>query len=800
MAKGRSAISKSMAHKNTRAPAQHVSGLSSSKSASKRKNETVKFGSLSRKQKNDLKEYGTLIPDDFQDDEEDEENDNAESGEEGGPTKRRRRVVYEEDLDREMEEGQVQFESEEDEEEGDDEEEETWQKPSAYSQLVGSLQKTSKNQTFYARIKREQEGFEDEDSDGDDEDEEEQEVHDENDMAVNDAEEENEEEEKDEEVEEEDDGEGIIDEEEKQDQIMVGDESSDEEEGREEDPFSRHFTDDQPKEFDQKISLIEDKKWNAQTFEDDALKDVVGYTAVPDKSIKESKPVTDLVEAKVRGRLAKLWKKANKNVLDSEDESRVFTPLQDRLFQQFNEYRDVMYCNRSLDNADEIRNAYVLHALNHIHKTRDRIMRNTNKITKAQTDNIDIGDIRDQGFTRPKVLIVVPFRNSVVDIVDMMIKLSGSEQQENKKRFYDEYKLREKEEQDDTKPADFLATFKGNIDDHFRLAIKFTRKSMKFYSDYYAADMIIASPLGLRMMIGAEGDKKQDFDFLSSIELVIFDQASTFLMQNWEHVEHIFQFLNRIPLDTHGCDISRIKNWYLDKKATYLRQTLVFSEFLTPEFNAIFNKYFKNVAGKLKIKQKVEDGSILDVIPQVQQTFTRVDTTSLAAMDDTRFKYFVEKTLPGLRKSAIMQSHTLIFIPSYFDFVRIRNYFEDNMYSYEPLCEYTTPKGITRARGQFFHGRTSFLLYTERVHFFRRLNIRGTFHVVFYGLPDHPQFYNEVVNFLGLKFNEASAAEEATFSCTALFSRYDHLKLERIVGTERAQKMCTAQKNVFMFA
>lgn len=148
-----------------------------------------------------------------------------------------------------------------------------------------------------------------------------------------------------------------------------------------------------------------------------------------------------------------------------------------------------------------------------------------------------------------------------------------------------------------------------------------------------------------------------------------------------------------------------------------------------------------------------------------------------------------------------MQAHTLFFIPSYFDFVRIRNYLEDNKYDYEPCCEYTSGSGIARARAQFFHGRTKFILYTERIHFFRRYNIRGTYHVVFYGLPEHPQFYTEVVDFLGLKINDqASAAEEATFSCTALFSKYDFLKLERIVGTDRAKNMCTAQKNVFHFA
>lgn len=54
-------------------------------------------------------------------------------------------------------------------------------------------------------------------------------------------------------------------------------------------------------------------------------------------------------------------------------------------------------------------------------------------------------------------------------------------------------------------------------------------------------------------------------------------------------------------------------------RAKYLRQTLVFADFLTPEFNALFNKHMKNVSGKLKVKHTYEEGSIMDVIPQVQQ-------------------------------------------------------------------------------------------------------------------------------------------------------------------------------------
>lgn len=51
------------------------------------------------------------------------------------------------------------------------------------------------------------------------------------------------------------------------------------------------------------------------------------------------------------------------------------------------------------------------------------------------------------------------------------------------------------------------------------------------YADFYSADIIISSPLGLRMIVGAEGEAERDYDFLASLEVVILDQADIFLMQ-----------------------------------------------------------------------------------------------------------------------------------------------------------------------------------------------------------------------------------------------------------------------------
>lgn len=187
-------------------------------------------------------------------------------------------------------------------------------------------------------------------------------------------------------------------------------------------------------------------------------------------------------------------------------------------------------------------------------------------------------------------MVVLPHRHQALLFANHLFRLTPDSQHHNKSRFYTEYGSPEDNvngEQttitiDPTLPTDHQLTFAGNIDDCFRIGFKFSRKSVRIFSEFYSSDLIIASPLGLRTLIGSEGlvflfdwililasissDKKRDFDFLSSIELVIVDQVDVLSMQNLDHLDHLMAHLNRIPKESHGCDFSRMKSWYLDGK------------------------------------------------------------------------------------------------------------------------------------------------------------------------------------------------------------------------------------------
>lgn len=240
----------------------------------------------------------------------------------------------------------------------------------------------------------------------------------------------------------------------------------------------------------------------------------------------------------------------------------------------------------------------------------------------------------------------------------------------------------------------------------------------------------------------------------------------------------------------------------MDNKAKNFRQIIALAAFNTPELNTLFYNQSKNWAGKVKISANYS-GAIQELALKVKQTFSRLESLSFASDPDARFTYFTTAIVPSLTRRAKDSTGTVIFIPSYLDFVRVRNYFSTSpatsSLSFGSISEYTSVKDVARARSHFFSGRHSILLYTERAHHFRRYQLRGVRKVIMYSLPDNPIFYKEIVSgYLSRSVREGKL-EPGEGSARVIFSKWDLLKLERIAGTDRVGKMVKEKGDTFDF-
>ncbi|KAL2923705.1 Digestive organ expansion factor-like protein, partial [Bienertia sinuspersici] len=475
-------------------------------------------------------------------------------------------------------------------------------------------------------------------------------------------------------------------------------------------------------------------------------------------------------------------------------------------------YRDILhhhkkpFYHKGAVEDSNITDAYIMHSLNHVFRTRDHITKNDSKLSKhqetAREEVLTNDSFLDQGFTRPKVLILLPLASIAFRFVRRLIQLTPSANKVNVEymdRFEKDFGVDVEDDEDDveakelklnkpSKPSDFQALFGANNNDHFMVGIKFTRKSVRLYSDFYSSDMIVASPLGLITKIGeAETNKEKDIDYLSSIEILIVDHADVISMQNWSHVNTVVEHLNLLPSKQHGGDIMRIRRWYLDEQARFYRQTIILSSYLNPDINALFNRHCLNFEGKLRFSCD-HKGVLPKVILQVKQVYERFNSDSILEVDDARLDYFIKKVFPKIKDS--IQGGIMIFISSYFEFVRIRNFLKSQNAAFCLLDEYTKQSDISRARNWFIKGQRKIMLYTERAHFYHRYKIRGIQNIIIYSLPERKEFYPEILNML-------EGSHDMT--CTVLFSRFDQLRLERVVGSAAAKRMASSEKDLFIF-
>lgn len=561
----------------------------------------------------------------------------------------------------------------------------------------------------------------------------------------------------------------------------------------EDDPFLKHFTYDLSPEL---IACVNEKpppldktvlEWpelGKLMFQKPKL--TVVDSSRPYRALDETRPFAALPDAPVA--LDGIERLGLHDRLSSVVDGNV-DRLQLEVLSIITRYHDFNYPERNFDNAEELRYCYCLHAINHVLKSRDIVVANDDKL-----DGGDEDEIRDQGLTRPKVLILVPFKDSAYQIINTIISQMCGKKNFNvvhKNRFVEEFTGGELTlPKKNPKPEDFEKTFAGNIDDAFRIGMAVTKSSLKLYENFYNSDIIIASPLGLRMIVGAEGESSRDYDFLSSLEVVIFDQSEIFLMQNWDHILHIMNHFHLQPKEAHDTDLQRVRSWSINGLSKYYRQTIMFSSCKLPNLMAIFKNRCMNYGGSVSVVNPIVTGTISHVVCNLKQFYHKIDSKTPTDSINERFQYFINKVLTQIR--ATSEKHVLIYVPSYFDYVCIRNHLKTEDYSFVQISEYTKPGKVARARDLFYHGESQMLLYSERYHFYNRTRIRGIENIIFYQLPTIAGFYSELCNSIRDENN-------CTRSITALYTPFDACMLTSVIGNQRANYMLSSEQKIHMF-
>ena len=296
------------------------------------------------------------------------------------------------------------------------------------------------------------------------------------------------------------------------------------------------------------------------------------------------------------------------------------------------------------------------------------------------------------------------------------------------------------------------------------------------------------------------------------------------MMQNWDHVNEILSLLNQQPKNNNSTDFSRVRNYLLDGQGQYWRQLIVSSKFMDPSLISSFKRYSKSISGQMKLRRKIRDdqASVSNVVlpTGMKQVFQKVPTGSFQQQSKARVDYVVKHLLPLIHRND--QSHTLIYVPSYFDYCSLRNtMLKQESFSnlFVSVTEYSRITEVGRGRARFLQGRKPIMLYTGRAHFFHRHSIKGIRNLIFLGLPEHPEFYSEYVNLITTTNNSSNHTNDhdntdsmlvghddfSTYqnkdrSCTALFTKYEAHALERIVGSSNCNRMMSSQNTTYMFS
>ncbi|CRG99603.1 conserved protein, unknown function [Plasmodium relictum] len=504
-------------------------------------------------------------------------------------------------------------------------------------------------------------------------------------------------------------------------------------------------------------------------------------------------------------------------------------------FHYINSYVDVLYANKNVLNSHFIRLLNSIHILNHLKKKRKRRKYINKKIEKLERveqvkkENIEIKeDFCDESFARPKILILCSFRYITKEYIDLICNLLTLTEVKNKNKFLNEYDITKDERKKmkeiyskKRKTLDYINLYRGNNDDCFRCGIKLleNEKKIQLYSPFYDSDILICSPLGLDIII-KESKKEEDFDmdsessdnydlkdeniskrnknnksqkqkkkknsnskkklyeydFLSSIEILIIDQIDTILMQNLLILKNVLNFINKPLLRWGNANINRIPKYIINGFLKNYRQTIISSSILDTNFISLIQSA-DNFRSYLKLFIKNDDNILLQVRDlNINQYFKKIECDSILKIEESIIDFISTNVIDIL--SNINQ--LIIFLPTYIEYIRIYEILKKNDITFKGINEYTDEKKRIKILKLFKFKRINILLITGRLMFYERCTFKGANNVIFFSPPKFIFMYYELIKDLTKNSNSSSIC---------YYTKYHTYELERIVGQSRALQL-----------
>ncbi|EKX74240.1 conserved hypothetical protein [Theileria equi strain WA] len=479
-----------------------------------------------------------------------------------------------------------------------------------------------------------------------------------------------------------------------------------------------------------------------------------------------------------------LIKKLHK--LSKDAENKVDIPqLSNRiryLFHCINSYLDVLYVDHHTRNLDAVRFVCSLHIANHISKGSIKKLDSTENDGKV--DNKDLGNEnthnRSEGFTRPKVLVLCGLRCIAYEIITyLLMLLPPSKSDESLERFENEFSLGEDDLSDQVemfsktkKPQDFVNTFSGNQDDAFKVGIRYQSGILHLFTPFYSSDIIVASPLGLRSIVGHKGDGDSDYDFLSSIEIVVCDRIDIIKFQNWRLFSDLWKLINQPLVKWRDGDISKIRMSVIDGQIGEYRQNILVSCSRNAVFNSLF-KNGKNKRGSIRLfSPYTSDYILLGSRCKIQQFFIKVPASNIKQANEELLDYFIDNMMDNLHEV----KEVLIVLADYTQYYRICKKLKASNLEYLTCHESNTSKQMTFSRQKFYSGSVPILITTFRLLFFKRYLFKGASRIFLLQPPEYAPMYKDLLRMVDPGKNNSIVCYYTLFH-TAL--------LEPIVGTSR---------------